>query len=415
MPHFLMEEIRKLNQEERNSLFAELATRLITPISRIHLIKLFAEHLDQDEKRHQLIGSFFSKDANDEIRAFLQLVAWLVDDLDHQPGTENWSIATRLLFAWGHSNQIFEIFIRSSVPFDWLVKIFRERRSSLPLRYLFLPQPAVWNDIAYGGNFDWPSFKILGLNYSLKGHEQLSLELTDSLLAEIFHSSDTLKDRDIFDDRLSSFLGGELGGALQNLLSKEDDRLPVLKTSALREMATSAIDWISDADLSTAGWQTLLAIYQNQQLPDDLLKLFDKALSEFDFDALVRKNNVLGFMSYFFATCQAKGLSSDNQNYLIKQIGQLAEVASTLDYEIQDPSKSMRKDEIAALLIDGSIRLSKIQADERIYDAFSDMVLEIVNHWKGARGLTLRLLNRLLREVPKAQKLGKLLLRLRSE
>ncbi len=418
LPNFLLEQVRNLEVDKRNDLFIELSKRLNSPISRIHLIRILVEYSGAEERISQLIGSFFSDNSKVEIDAYLQLVAWITDELGDLPGTERWSPEIKLLLAWGHSNQIFDIFMRCSVPFDWLNKIFKEKRSSLPLRYLFSALPAVWQDSVYGGNLDWLSFKILGLGYALADHRTLSDELQDKLLAEAFPAIDLLKDRSVFSDRLSSFLSTEISEAFQNLITREDDRLSILRSSSLRDLSASAIAWLSDPELSFTGWQVLLATYRNQRLPDSLLESFDNAVSEFNFEDLIRKDSTTGFMSFYFSSRQAKDLSSDSQNHLVQQIGNLAKVASSLNYEIKNSGQSMRKEEVIALMLDTCIRLSRASVDdEQALEAFSNMVIDFVDNWKEARPITLRLLNRLIREiqVPGVRKLGKLLLILRSE
>lgn len=429
MPSFLLEEIRNLTSDERNTLFAELFQNLITPMSRAHLIKILTEYPSEEEKTTKLINSFFGTETKDEINAFLQLLSWVTDGLDGQSGSESWSTEVKLLLAWGHSNQIFGIFKRSSMPLNWLYAILKEKRDSMPFRYFLSAQPLSWKDAAFGGNLDWLSFKILSLNYALQGSNKLPEELQDTLLAEIFPWNenllfpvlDLLKDRSIYSNQLSSFWGDDLSEALKQLLAKEIDRISILNKSSLRDLATSSIDWLANSTSTPAssvtGWQLLLGIYHNQVLPDSLLKLFEEAVLDFDFEVLTRENPTIGFLCLFFSACQSDHLSGDTQNYLGNQIRIMAKVGATVNYETENQGRAIRKDEIIAILLESSIRLSIAKGGDKMLETFSDMVVEIVTNWTEVKVTALHLLNRLIKEIPipQAQKLGKVLLYLRSE
>lgn len=363
MPIFLIEEIRNLTRDERNALFVEMFNSLITPVSRAHVIKILIEYPDERDKTTRLINSFFSEEVKNEISAFLQLLAWVTDELDSQQGSKSWLTETKLLLAWEHSNQLFSIFKRSSVPFDWLYSVLKEKRSSSPLRYIFSAQPLAWKDIAFGGNLDWLSFKILGLNYALQGHNKLPSELHANLLAEIFPwnenllfpSLDLLKDHSIYSNQLASFLGNETPESLQNLLTKEVDRLSILNSSSLRNLANSAIELLVNPTSNPAsfasGWQLLLGIYQSHVLPDNLIESFEGAVSTFDFESFAKENPTIGFMSFFFSTCQSLCLSSNTQNHLRSQISIMAKVGSTLNYETENSTRTISRDEVITILL----------------------------------------------------------------
>lgn len=420
LPGFLLDEIRNLSNDDRKKLFDELHVSLNTPLSRIHLIRIMVEYPNERERCSQLIHTFFSEDIKEEINAFRQVLSWVLDEIDSQPESAELSIEEKLLLGWGHSSQIFNIFRRLAVPLDWLGKVFKDRRASLPLRYVFSKQPMLWNDVAYGGNIGWLSFKISSLSYSLKDHKELLLEVEDSLLAEIFPSIDVLTDRHRFNNVVSSFIGGELLEKLQNLLTKEDDRLVILNRAALKDLSVTALGWLSDSqssELHVRGWQILLAIYHNQMLPDDLLPVFDQAISKFDFQTLVKEDSTTGFMSLYFSTRQGKYLSGDTLNYLITQISELSRIGSTLVYGSENSHQSMRKDEVIAILLDSSIHLAMAATTEPTFEMFSNLVINILDNWKDAKAMTLRLLNRLITEIPihQAQKLGKVLLEVRSK
>ena len=164
--------------------------------------------------------------------------------------------------------------------------------------------------------------------------------------------------------------------------------------------------------------QILFGIFHNQVLTGDLLKSFENNVEKFDFKDLAISNPTIGFIGFYFSTYQAVHLSESTRNNLKVQLCSLAEVGSILSYEIEKADKhSMDKNDAVALLLESSFQLSMGQAEGKMIEEFSSMVNNIITNWEDARFITLRLLNRLIKEVPipSAQKLGKILLELRSK
>ena len=130
IPTSLLDEIQKLSTNERKEILSKLFDVLITPISRLHLIRL-TRQFGNEEQTTNLISSFFAENANIEISAFLLLLGWVSDALDSLPGDKSFSLEEKLLLSWGHTNELFNIFKQVSVPFDWLINCFGRKETTV--------------------------------------------------------------------------------------------------------------------------------------------------------------------------------------------------------------------------------------------------------------------------------------------
>lgn len=421
---FLVDEIKKLSTEERDIIFSKLSTTLVTPICRLHLIKVAMQfgHEDQITKSVQ---SFFTEDVNTEISAFLLLLGWVSDAFDRLPGDECFSLEEKLLLSWGHTNELFSIFKQVSIPFDWLIDVIKEKKSQLPFRYIFSSPPLEWTDVVYAGKLDALPFKILGLNYAIGGSNTLGKKEQEVLLKEVFPwkenialpAIDLLEQRESFTNVLLSFLGKDIPDSLLSLTSSEGERISTITSSSLGNLASQAIDWLSSPDSSIAGFQFLFGIYHTQALPEALLSKFEKNISAFKFVELINQNPMVAILGFYFSTCQAKQLSDSAKTHLIDELLELAEVGSKLSRELNiSTDHNFQEAEIIALLFESTIQLSKTVPEDEMIDEFGRLTMEIISRWKEAKTIGLRLLNRLYQDIPipVAHTLGKVLLEVRS-
>jgi hypothetical protein len=423
IPTALLDEIQKLSFDERQKFLSGLSDVLITPISRLQYLRLICQFGDE-EQTAMLVTSFFTEEMNIEISAFLLLLGWISDELDDLPGGNQFTAEEKLLFSWGHTNELFTIFKQVGVPFDWLISVLKERKPQLPFRYIFASAPLEWNDVIHPSRLDVLPFKILGLNYALGDNKTLSKEERDKLLNEVFPwkennilpAVDLLEQRESYTNILHSFFGKEISNSLLSLTSGEEERITALSNSSLKNLASEAIEWLSSPDSAIAGFQFLFGLYHTQLLPKDLLFDFEKKISGFNFVGLINLNPMIVILGLYFSTCQAKQLSDDAKNHLIEELLGLAEACSKL-YPGQSsiPDDNVLEVELSALLFESAVQLSKSMTENKVIDEFERLMMGILSRWSETKPIALRLLNRLYSDIPIpiSHTLGKVLLEIR--
>ncbi len=424
IPTALQDEIQNLSTNERGDLFSKLSNILITPISRLHLIRL-TRRFGNEEQTTKLISSFFTEEANTEISAFLLLLGWISGALDNLPGNDLFSLEEKLLLSWGHANELFSIFKQVPIPYDQLINVLKVKKSQLPFRYIFSNPPLEWADVAYAGKLDVLHFKILGLNYALGDNKILCKEEQDKLLQEVFPwkedivfpAIELLEQRKTFTNVLQSFFGKEISSSLLCLTSSEGERISTTKDSSLENLASKAVYWLSSPDSARASFQILFGIYHTQVLPEDLLKEFEKNISTLNFVDLFNEDPMIAILGFYFSTYQAKQFSENVKNHLMNELLGLAEAGSKLSSEPgSSKGRNFQEIEIFALLLESAIQLSKTVPENRMIDEFDRLLIEILSRCKEAKPIGLRLLNGLYRDIPIpiAHTLGKALLEVRA-
>lgn len=110
LPAVVLQNIRDLEAGERNVLFAEAEAKLLTPVSRLHLVHILAACADLDagclSRAQSVLGSLLSEETKAKWAGFHALYQWAFLQFRQLPASESWSVAERIALAWVHAARV---------------------------------------------------------------------------------------------------------------------------------------------------------------------------------------------------------------------------------------------------------------------------------------------------------------------
>ncbi len=117
LPEFLVIELQKQDSDARKSLLEKLRTRWLSPVHKLHYLYLALRALPDDEETlrsaRKIAGELLRPETpgeqNLEFEVFKVILQLIADEFSRSPATRRWAIPQRLIFAWAHAAEIYNL------------------------------------------------------------------------------------------------------------------------------------------------------------------------------------------------------------------------------------------------------------------------------------------------------------------
>ena len=97
----------------------------------------------------KIIQNLFSDEGKTKLSAFLSLLKWSNEELNHWPEFRQLPSHIRLFMVWAHANELYRIFSDLGAPDAWLEETFKDLSNKrLPFE-IFERDSDYWYDIAH--------------------------------------------------------------------------------------------------------------------------------------------------------------------------------------------------------------------------------------------------------------------------
>jgi len=181
LPNAVVAAVRGLDADDLGKFFAEAETKLLTPVSRLHLGHLLVACVDLNADylaRAQLVfAGVLSEETKKTWATFHALLKWTFLQLRQLPATESWSAAERISLTWIHAARIHNELIAVRAAPAVVESQFNAAHLFLA-RNPVLPEASLHDDVSAPSRVTHPRFVARALGAILLS---LPLEVADAL------------------------------------------------------------------------------------------------------------------------------------------------------------------------------------------------------------------------------------------
>ncbi|MCQ3974872.1 MAG: hypothetical protein DPW09_15635 [Anaerolineae bacterium] len=434
LPEVLIEAVAALSPGERRSLIKRLLATAGSPLSQAHILYLLRRfgHTTQSYQRlaRQIIQSLLSDEGTETLETFFTLLRWISNEFERWPEMSAWPSHLRLAMIWGHSHQLFTIFMAAGAPLDLL----RDTFSRPPQRVspeVIEHQSDYWFDIAHPRHVNRSVFLVAALAYGLDetADEFVQMGLSENLIQLTFTTIEgiqipalpLLRDTGQASNRLASFLDGNRGEQLTRLLGKE--KAEIFTRSSLRALAEQTADTLTKDSYNSLAWAWVEVLLGDLPPREDLATRLKTVIDQTDVVALVKENVDLGCLAMLVASQQAIHLEDEALRQRLKdELVQIFSVLAEVDLvEMEVQAENGEGSNAAQLLylrlFESTLNLS-IAAQTEPVTEFSDIMMHLAEAWPAMAPTMLKpIIQRLCEELPisQAKYLWPVLVRLRAK
>jgi hypothetical protein len=161
----------------------------------------------------------------EEFEAFAAVLKWVNDDFDRWPEARSWSSAVRLAMVWTHAHRLFAILVSTGAPASWIKDTLTQSGGQPMTSEVFERNLEYWSDVAHPRRIDRGTFLLAGLSYGF-GDKARRFGSKSSLENAVgLSEGPLLRDPTLARNGLGSFLGGDRGEKLSDLLGPEQANL----------------------------------------------------------------------------------------------------------------------------------------------------------------------------------------------
>jgi hypothetical protein len=434
LPEVLIEAVAALSPDERRSLIKRLLATAGSPLSQAHLLYLLRRFGHETESYQRLAlritRSLLSDGGVETLETFFALLRWISNEFERWPEMRAWPSHLRLAMIWGHSHQLFAIFMTTGAPFDLLRDTFSQPPQRVPPQ-IFERQPDYWFDIVHPRQLNRPAFLVAALVYGLgdAAVEYTQMGLSESLVPLTFTTIEgvqipalpLLRDTGQASNGLDSFLDRNRGEQLTRLLGKE--KAEIFTQSSLRALTEHTADLLTKDSGNLLAWAWFEALLGDLPPREDLATRLKTVINQTDYVALVKENADLGCLAMLVASQQAIHLEDEVLRQRLKdELVQVFSVLAETDLaEVGVQAEYGENSNVAQLLylrlFESALNLS-IAAQTEAVTEFSDIMMHLAEVWPVMIPTILKpIIQRLCEELPfsQSQPLWRLLVRLRAE
>lgn len=229
-----------------------------------------------------------------------------------------------------------------------------------------------------------------------------------------------LRDPTLASNGLDSFMGGDRGEKLSDLLGPE--QASVYSRQALKSLAEDKLNDLGEPEQEQLVWASIHAVIGDLPPYEDLAERVAEAVRQTDFVDLMRSNAQTGLLALHTAAQLAPNIEDEALRSHLKE--QLVDVARMLGEADSSPEGArvsveelMERPELSPLL-DSALALA-IAADssEHVHSEFAALIGQLVTVWLSTVTLFKLTVLRLCEELPvwQSKHYWPLLIRLRAE
>lgn len=401
-----------------------------TPLGTIHLLRILI-HLRGHQSSYLRLARWVLRSLirlleNDTVVTFLSVLQWVHQSTDSWIDTELCTPETRLIFAWGHAEQVFRILTNVGVDLEWIRANFQ--RSWEYTLQLFKNSSSITHDIASPQDQHPLEFCLAGLSYAFPmSITSLGDENINQRLLSLFfiHSNEMLVPSTILfinpsstPNILGSFLGDDRHTQIEGLFGIEAANLvSITRQSAFKHCIDTLKEDITDEDT----WIFLDYILGNKSPLPEFKQPLLTILGQVNMINLCQTNPRLGLRVLQVASQIAVVLEDrEGCRHLYHQLAPLAKFLADQDtiHRWQEDQERIILEKYISAIIEASFKLSiAAYPDQSRVLVFSDILQNMIDANPKIAPHIRAIVHHLAYDLPfeDAQYIWPLLFRLRSQ
>ena len=433
LPATVLDAAAAYSHEEQRILIRQLLPLGESPLSALHLLRLLVRLGEQTPAFRRLarriVFRLIAVLQESTFQAYFALLGWVHETFGEWGEVHTWSPPTRIAMTWAHTDKIFRVLSNVGVDPRWMAQTFVAIQRKLS-QELFQRDSQVWYDVAHPRQQHPLTFLIAGLAYGLAESAPIILDnqIRAKLEARIFPTIGDVQipavalcvDPTQAPDALGSFLGGDYGTQIEQLLGSE--AATPFTPDSLVAFAEETIEMLQPPDADRHAWLRFNFGLGHLPPPPKLQEPLATLLQQLDLVALYRDDPSLGTLTLQIIARQAAALGNAAAGqHLCDQLVQVARVLGEIDASetLQQPNGDGDPTrEHMVQVLEASIHLIiAAHPAQPVVPAYSTLLRQLVDANPAATAICRPFVHHLCNSLPlaQAQYFWPLLVRLRAE
>jgi tetratricopeptide (TPR) repeat protein len=377
LPAAIMTYLKSMPPADRGSVLKSLIRPLtVSPLGAAHLCRLLANFTEDKPSYNRYVRWRIRKiiTTADQLRpsAWLTLLQYVAEELQHQQSFRAMPTETRLCLVWAHADRLFRILVLSWVDENFIAEHFRKHSGKLRTQVTH-GEEAFTSDVTHPARMTTVQFAVISIAYaSGRGpclDDDLKTVIEEFLLAEPSRLMPFFQDLSLAPDSLGSIMceNGQAGW----LAAFTQPLREGLSVPALRAQLNQALDNLRSGSNPMEGWATLNAILADHRIPAEYTIPMGEVLLGLDFVALQRQDHRIPWLAALLSARQARHFGSDAVEHIRSQLIALADTLAQGKTPSQQAGEMLLSAAFELYNASGPTRLSEIA---RIFE-------DLISHW----------------------------------
>ncbi len=432
LPRALVNAVLDLSDEKQHALIKGLLKIAGSPLAQIHFVHLLIHTGDEKSSfwrlAKKIIRNLFSDEGKKKFSASLSLLKWVNEDLNYWSEFRQLPSHIRLFMVWAHANELYRLFLSLSVSDSGLEEMFKDLSyKRLPVE-IFERKSDYWYDIAHPHRLQDISFLFHGLSYSIGDKSDV---FVDEKLKHLFRDQGfqlieenvlmpippLFSDPTRAENNLHSFLGGERGQILSNILDKEMSEK--LTTASLQELIEQVL---KNKDNEGLWWMPISALFGDLSPYENLRDTIREIILQTEFADMYQKDAIGGTIAFQTACLQAKHFGTKDicdhlKSELLKMVRSF-EKESPEEHADNSENSILKRDRFQTVIESAAnISIAAGQQSQEMITHFVEILSQVIEIWKDDISDIESMVQRFCKELPvsQAKAFWPLLIRLRAE
>lgn len=363
LPDAIVTAVRELSVEDRERFFAEAETKLLTPVSRLHLVHILAACGDLNagylERAKVLLGDVLGEEGMKSWPAFHALLKWTLLQLRQLPASDSWSTAERISLAWVHAARLHNELLAIRADSAVIESQFNAAHLFLA-RNPILPEASLHDDVCAPSRVTRPRLfaRALGVIFL-----SLPPETADALKpanADWLDADEAARERAWLyigtgsaprPDVLHSWLGGKWSTPLIALFGS--DLIDQLFGAGMEAVGQTALSVLEQNTADVGAWRLFFNTTFDGPAPLELTERVINVVRSLNFVVVFRNLSEEGGMALIIASAAARFSGNDDFiNHIAEQLVVVAaEAAASGDFQgTSDEADERRRRVVPTLL-----------------------------------------------------------------
>jgi hypothetical protein len=299
LPVQVREAFSKLPASERQAVLERLASRLASPVCKLHLIDLVLLSPDTTGLIQRILDELYSEAGELQFRLFRAILNLLGSEFSYWSETREWVPSIRLAMIWAHASKLHNLLYDPTVNLEEFTQGLEEHtRLRLISADILDRNPEFWNDVLHPQRLsrmdlvvhglaailadrDPEILKAAGITDKIAAFAVRTIEEQQFLVPELSHDGSALTQ-----DNLGSLLGGDRSKYLASLLGTELGYQAA--PDKLKAMVESAVDALVNEPLSRDKWLVIIGVIGDLPIYSELVEKLSSLVNNLDIVELYR-------------------------------------------------------------------------------------------------------------------------------
>jgi hypothetical protein len=382
LPQPLKEAFINLPSVEQGRLLQQLASQLISPVCRLHLLDLALCSSVSNDFAPQILDTLLSQDGELQFRLFQAILNLVDKEFSYWQEVREWTSSNRLAITWAHSSKLYNLLYDTDVDIEAFIRelstLIQVRQTSADI---LDRNPDFWNDVLYPRRLNRFRFIAYGIGAISQEYERSFLEAIGIVQELTEFSTTTVEDQPILNMNLwhddyalaQDSLGALWGGSRYAILSIvfRDEFTQQVTSENLRSVVEDAIDALATEPTARSQWYLLIAIVGDLPIYPDLIERLDQLVSSTSFVKLYEAEPTTAFFALRFVCDHVANTA--NEELRIKLEAELIAIAKLVSVQEQS---TQNDHEISDQLLECALKVAVRANDPRATSTSINHLLE---------------------------------------